>query len=66
MYHLSDGDLESEKDMHLNLGSGTFPLQMFIKMTGDNSMITLETPRRPECGLDDVVRDSNFIRNCLK
>ncbi|MBA4416973.1 MAG: hypothetical protein C0392_03535 [Syntrophus sp. (in: bacteria)] len=61
IYHLSDGDILSEKDMHYNLGMGSLNLSNFISIVPVNSLLTLETPRDPSMGLLDFVHDVNYL-----
>ena len=63
MYHLADGDLNSKIDRHDNLGKGNFPIGSFLQMIEQDTMITLETPRNPDNGLDDFEND---VQNLFK
>ncbi|OGL47549.1 MAG: hypothetical protein A2W05_03300 [Candidatus Schekmanbacteria bacterium RBG_16_38_10] len=62
IYHLADGDVLSEKDMHLNLGKGNFNLAEFIAVIPPDAYLTLETPRKPSSDLKDFVEDVHFLR----
>jgi len=62
IYHLADGDILSEKDVHLNLGKGTFNLAEFIAVIPLDAYLTIETPRKPSNGLEDFVEDVLFLR----
>ena len=42
VYHLTDGDYESELDSHLHYGKGSFPLKDLLKFIPDNKMVTNE------------------------
>lgn len=62
IYHLADGDVLSEKDMHLNLGKGNFNLAEFIAVIPPDAYLTIETPRKPSNGLKDFVEDVLFLK----
>ncbi len=65
IYHLSDGDILSEKDIHLNLGKGNLNLSKFISVVPVDSLLTLETPRDPSKGLTDFVDDVKFLSKII-
>ncbi|WP_367344509.1 TIM barrel protein [Methanomethylovorans sp.] len=46
-YHISDGDLNVEKDQHLNIGEGKYDLKYLMKSLNADSKtyMTIETPR---------------------
>lgn len=62
IYHLSDGDLLSERDIHLNFGKGNFNLSEFVSIIPEGSLITVESPRNPATGLEDFINDVTFFR----
>ncbi len=62
IYHLSDGNMASEKDVHLNLGTGDFPLREFISHVPASGLVTIETPRKASEGLRDFVTDVDYLR----
>jgi len=62
VFHLSDGDRASEKDMHLNFGKGNFDLGHYCRTIPDDALVTLETPRRAATGLADFKSDVLFLR----
>lgn len=63
IYHLSDGDDNSEKDCHLNFGKGNFDLRNIIKKIPINTQITIETEKNPSLDLSDFEEDVWFFRN---
>ena len=65
IFHLSDGDALSERDIHLNLGRGDLDLSEFVSVIPDDSLITIETPRNPLNKLDDFMKDILFLRRIL-
>ncbi|MBF0119196.1 MAG: hypothetical protein HQK79_10210 [Desulfobacterales bacterium] len=66
VYHLSDGNILSEKDNHCNLGKGNLSLHKFVSKISEGSMITLETPRRYDRGLEDFIDDVYYFRNMMR
>lgn len=65
IYHLSDGDISSPKDFHLNFGKGNFNLAECVSVLPPDEYLTIETPRRPSTGLWDFVEDVVFLRKLL-
>ena len=61
LFHLSDGDSHSEKDVHASIGKGDFDLRRILALLPKDAKITLETPRTPNTGLRDVMQDRNAI-----
>lgn len=65
LFHISDGDLETEKDSHLDIGFGSFNFEYF-KNCVENSRskyITLETPRNNQSSLDEDLRNINILKS---
>ena len=65
IFHLSDGDTLSERDIHLNLGRGDLDLAEFVSVIPEDSLITIETPRNPSNTFDDFIEDVFFLRKIL-
>jgi len=65
VFHLSDGDAFSEKDVHLNLGRGNLDLSGFLSVIPESGLVTIETPRNKSNGLDDFVNDVHSLSNLL-
>ena len=65
VFHLSDGDASSEKDIHLNLGKGSMKLAEFISVIPNEGCVTIETPRDPSRGLKDFVEDIHYLWNIV-
>ena len=65
IFHLSDGDIQSEKDKHYRLGKGTLPLSKFIRVVPKNCHLTLETPRNAEMGLSEFAEDVDFLKTTV-
>lgn len=65
VFHLSDGDPTSERDKHLNIGKGGFNIVDFLSVIPENGLLTLETPRNDQNGLEDFVMDVTSLYNVL-
>jgi deoxyribonuclease-4 len=65
VFHLSDGDILSETDTHLNLGKGDLDLAEFLSVVPQNGLVTIETPRAEDKGLGDFIDDICFLRHLL-
>lgn len=57
MYHLSDGDLASERDAHYHIGQGNFPIAEMLDFIPEDSLLTLETPKDLKLGLLEARQD---------
>lgn len=66
LFHLSDGDTASEKDVHLHLGQGNFNIKEFIEIIPKNRFLTLETPRDPSIGVADFLKNVSFLKENLR
>lgn len=65
VFHLSDGDPNSERDKHQNIGKGGFNIIDFLSVIPEGGFLTLETPRNNQNGLEDFVKDVNALRELL-
>jgi deoxyribonuclease IV len=65
VFHLSDGDAQSQKDTHLNFGKGNLNLKGFLSLVPKGSLLTIEAPRDPSHGLNDFAEDVFFLRKVL-
>lgn len=65
IFHLSDGEKSSEIDIHLNLGKGSLDLTDFLSVVPGGALMTIETPRNQSNGLEEFVKDVNFLRKLL-
>lgn len=57
LFHLSDRETVSEKDVHLNFGKGDLDLEAVLDLIPAGARVTLETPRDPARGLEDFLED---------
>lgn len=65
MYHLSDINVTSEMDEHLNYGQGTLDFERLFKIISKNPQITIETNKKSKENLDDFVQDVKFLRKII-
>lgn len=66
IYHLSDGDIRSKTDMHLNFGKGNFDLKQAISLIPQNAYVSIETEKRSQTELDDFKEDALYFRKCAQ
>lgn len=66
VYHLTDGDYESEIDSHYHYGMGTFPLKELLAFVPDDGMITNEAKRENMATLKEFYQDSIKINEYTK
>ena len=63
VYHLCDGDITKTEDMHLNLGTGNYPLKHFVNdLIDENAYIVLETGRGIRQHADAWFKDYEYIK----
>ena len=62
VYHLTDGDYQSELDSHLHYGAGSFPLRELLALVPDGGMVTNEAKREMDGSLKEFYADSLFLR----
>lgn len=62
VYHLTDGDYQSELDSHLHYGAGSFPLKDLLSLVPDGGMVTNEAKREQGDSLAEFNTDSLFLR----
>jgi len=63
IFHLSDGNINSPIDSHLNIGQGTYDFKNIMHLVPDNSMITLETPKRDSDPLSECVDEIIYLNS---
>lgn len=66
VYHLTDGDFNSELDSHLHYGAGSFPLKDLLALVPDGGMVTNEAKRYNIEDLLEVKKDYVFLSNFIK
>mgnify|MGYP003293230061 CR=1 FL=1 len=61
VYHLTDGDYESELDSHLHYGKGSFPLKELLGFVPDGAKVTNEAKMGSLSSLDEIRSDKEII-----
>lgn len=61
VYHLTDGDFNSELDSHLHYGAGSFPLKDLIALVPNGGMVTNEAKRFNLTNLNEFKKDSEVL-----
>ncbi len=62
MYHLTDGIIDGITDVHMNYGTGTFPLEKLLQLVPDSSFVTNEAAKKYGNSLQDFNEDSEKFR----
>lgn len=65
VYHLTDGDFNSELDSHLHYGTGSFPLKELLKLVPNNGMVTNEAKRFNSDTLLEFAEDAKNLKQVL-
>ncbi|MBQ3688092.1 MAG: sugar phosphate isomerase/epimerase [Treponema sp.] len=63
VYHLTDGDYQSELDSHLHYGEGSFPLNDLLSRVPDGGLVTNEAKRQNSTNLLEFKTDSIRLKN---
>lgn len=66
IFHISDIDSTSHKDVHLNLGQGSLDLKRILSMIPANGFVTIETPRKLVGTLDEYVKDIIYLEGLFR
>ena len=64
--HISDGDVRSEKDIHLHLGMGNYGLKRIVRMIPPAVDIVIETDKAHFNDLSDFEKDVSYLRGCVE
>jgi endonuclease IV len=62
IYHLTDGDYQSEYDTHLHYGEGNFPIKEMLKLIPEDSKTTNEAKHNSTNSLVDFKEDISYAR----
>ncbi len=62
MFHLSDGDVNSTKDMHLNYGKGNFNLNYILKSLKHDIILSVETEKLSNKNLNSFIEDVKNLK----
>lgn len=65
-FHLSDGDVNSDKDRHDHFGQGNFDLPMILSLIPWSHGLAVETKRDSYQNLDDFYADVVFIKALIE
>ena len=67
MYHMCDGDLNSDNDEHRHYGQGNYPLETLINnYTSDDAYITMETGNSIPTSITPWIDDIKYLKNLMK
>jgi len=65
IYHLSDGDVNSQTDLHLNFGAGNFELRTILQKIPIDAYVTIETNKDMNRNLTDFELDVIYLKKLL-
>lgn len=66
MYHLSDIDVNSDMDMHLNYGQGNLEFERLFRLIPREMIISIETNKCSKENLDDFKKDAERLKEYLR
>lgn len=70
MFHVSDGDVNSDRDQHAHIGKGNYDWTNILPLLADGSRITIETTKDSDSNLDDFLCDVHAMKSlhtmCVK
>lgn len=61
VYHLTDGNYQSELDSHLHYGKGSFPLKELLALVPDDGLVTNEAKRFKLDNLSEFKKDGDVL-----
>ncbi len=61
VFHLTDGDYNSEFDCHLHYGEGSFPLKELLSLVPSGAMVTNEAKRDNRTTIEEFRNDSEVF-----
>lgn len=65
IFHVSDGDIKSEIDLHLHFEKGNYDLKKILEFVQNGSKLTIETVKDFEDNLSDIINDVRLIKRIL-
>lgn len=65
VYHLTDGDYQSELDSHLHYGAGSFPLKQLLALIPDGGNVTNEAKRFNNTTLSEFEEDTKILQKYI-
>jgi len=66
MYHLTDGDVNSDYDSHLHFGQGNYDLKGILALLPGDSVITVESEKSNSDRLEDYIKDIEAIKSIVQ
>jgi len=67
VYHMCDGDIHKDDDLHLHFGDGNFPLSHFLNdFTDKDAYITIETSISIEPNANLKIEDYQYMKSIQK
>ena len=67
MYHLCDGDINSDVDNHLHFGQGNYDLKRLVnEFTTNDAIITMETGSGIPSSVDPWLQDIKYIQEVIR
>lgn len=66
MYHLTDGELNSELDHHERYGEGSFPIAELLNFVPPGSRVTDEAMRDDRESLNEYLSDRSYVNTLLE
>lgn len=66
VFHLSDGDMNSKIDLHLNFGAGNFELTTILQKIPREACVTIESNKDMGMNLKDFELDVIYLKKCVK
>lgn len=61
MYHISDGVIDSDIDMHLHVGEGNYDFSKIFEIINSSKYISIETKKNKQTDLFDFKKDVSLI-----
>lgn len=61
MYHLSDGDINSQIDKHLHFSQGNFNIKKILNIIDKNKYLSIETCKNSKENLEDFIEDVKYL-----
>ena len=65
IFHVCDGNFNTERDDHLNIESGTYDFKYFRKCICNNNskLVTLETPRVNQLSIEEDIKNLGLLQS---
>lgn len=66
IFHFCNSYYDTLTDVHLDIDKGNLPLNKIVKLIPENSLISLETPKKDMKNLTDDVRNLHLLKGFFK